>query len=139
MTLPQNQIRAIKSKYGSDAANSTFVRNARSMKEAEHRAKIEIQRQHGVSFISPTDVVELSKGGLGGKPSGKLVVPKHTVQEMAAQKGIVSEFDNAFKRNLQEKVRMEKAKGNTGITSAQFDTALKKSEAEARKKIIVGR
>jgi len=129
MTLPQNQIRAIKAKYGADAANSTAVRNARSMKEAEHRARFEIQRQHGVGFISPSDVVEL-KGGL--------VVPKHTVQEMAAQKGVISEFDKAFKRNLQEKVRMEKAKGKTGITAAQFDNALKISEAEARKKIIVG-
>lgn len=121
MTLPHNQIRAIKAKFGADAANSTFVRNARSMKEAEFRARKENERQHGVVTVSPKDVIELKKGG-----------------ELAGQPGISSEFDNVFKRNLQEAVRMEKARGKTGISSAQLNLVLKKSESQTKSKIIVG-
>lgn len=121
MTLPHNQIRAIKAKFGADAANSTFVRNARSMKEAEFRARKENERQHGVTTVSPKDVLEIKQGG-----------------ELAGQPGVSSQFDKVFKENLQEKVRMEKAKGKGGISSAQLNLVLQKSESQTKSKIIVG-
>ena len=122
MTLPQNQIRAIKAKYGSDIANSTFVRNSRSMREADFRAKKEIEKRHGITFLNPKEAAEFKAGSV----------------EFAGQKGVATEFDRVFKKRLEEKVRMEKAKGKAGITSAQLNQVLQKSEAQTKSKIIVG-